>query len=84
MKNSFNFIQVANWVFMIRTKLKDFRIKLDSEEVKKEEALELLKSQKQQLELIKDVLNKKTRLVGIQPDFLKNLKQIKKEYGIEE
>jgi hypothetical protein len=84
MKYSFNFIQVANWVYIIRTKLKEFRLKIDKEKVSKEEALELLKSQKRQLELIKDILNKKARLQGIQPDFLKNLKEIKRQYGIEE
>lgn len=84
MKNSFNFIQVANWVYIIKTKLKQFRLRLDTEKVSKEEALEILKTQKRQLELIKGMLNKNVRLVGIQPDFLKNLKTIKKEYGIEE
>lgn len=84
MKYSFNFIQVANWVFIIRTKLKEFRVNLDKEKVPKQEAIQLLNSQKQQLELIKDILNKKSRLLGIQSEFLKNLKQIKKEYGIEE
>ena len=84
MKYSFSFIQVANWAYIIRTKLKEFRLRIDKEKVSKDEALSLLRSQKQQLELIKDILNKKSRLLGIQPDFLKNLKQIKKDYGIEE
>ena len=84
MKNSFNLIQVANWVYAIRINLKDFRVRLDKEKINKEEALNILKLQKRRLELIKDILNKNTRLLGIQPDFLKNLKQIKKEYGIEE
>jgi len=84
MKYNFNFIQVANWVYIIRTKLKEFRLKIDKEKVSKEEALELLKSQKRQLELIKDILNKKARLHGIKSDFLKNLKEIKRQYGIEE
>jgi len=84
MKYSFNFIQVANWVYIIQDKLKKLRIRLDKEKIPKEEALRLLVAQKQQLELIKDILNKNVRLMGIQPDFLKNLKQIKKEYGIEE
>ena len=84
MKYSFNFIQVANWIYIIRTKLKDFRIRLDKEKISKQEAIELLNSQKRQLELIKDILNKKSRLLGIQSDFLKNLKEIKKQYGIEE
>lgn len=84
MKYNFNFIQVANWVYLMRTKLKEFRLQIDKEKVSKHEAIQLLEQQKRQLELIKDVLNKKTRLVGIQADFLKNLKQIKKDYGIEE
>lgn len=84
MKNNFNFIQVANWIYVLRTKLKEFRVKIDKEKISKEEALDFLKAQKRQLELIKDVLNKKSRLHGIQPDFLKNLKEIKKNYGIED
>jgi hypothetical protein len=84
MKNRFNFIQVANWVYLIRTNLKAFREKLDKEKVSKQEALELLQQQKRHLELIKEILNKKVNLLGIQPDFLKNLKEIKKMYGIEE
>lgn len=84
MKYNFSFIQVANWIYLIRTKLKEFRVRIDKEKVSKQEAIQLLEQQKRQLELIKDVLNKKTRLVGIQADFLKNLKQIKKDYGIEE
>jgi hypothetical protein len=84
MKSNFNFIQVANWVYLLRTKLKDFRSRLDKEKVSKQETLELLQQQKRQLELIKDIINKKARLLGIQPDFLKNLKEIKKQYGIED
>jgi len=84
MKSSFNFLQVANWVYVIRTSLKDFRVRLDEEKVSKQEALTLLNNQKRQLELIKDILNKKANLLGIQHSFLKNLKEIKKSYGIED
>jgi hypothetical protein len=84
MKSNFNFIQVANWAYIIRSELKHFRLKIDKEKPSKDEALQLLATQKKRLELIKDVLNKNTRLLGIQPEFLKNLQQIKKEYGIEE
>ena len=84
MKYNFNFIQVANWVYIIRTKLKEFRVRIDNEKVSKQEAIQILEHQKRQLELIKDILNKKSRLLGIQPEFLKNLKEIKKQYGIEE
>lgn len=84
MKYSFNFLQVANWIYIVRTNLKNLRTKLDKEKVSKQEAILLLEQQKRYLELIKDILNKKTKLIGIQPDFLKNLKEIKKQYGIEE
>lgn len=84
MKNNFNFIKIANWIYIIRTNLKDFRNKIDKEKVSKEEAITLLTQQKRQLELIKDIINKKAFLVGIQPEFLKNLKEIKKQFGIEE
>jgi hypothetical protein len=84
MKYSFNFIQVANWVYIIRTKLKELRLRLDKEKISKEEALQLLTAQKYQLELIKDIINKNTRLLGVQKDFIANLKEIKKQYGIEE
>ena len=84
MKYSFNFLQIANWVYIIRTALKNFRLRLDEEKISKNETIQFLKSQKRQLELIKDILNKKTRLHGIQPEFIKNLKEIKKQYGVEE
>jgi len=84
MKYNFNFLQVANWVYQIRNNLKKLRSRLDKEKISKEEALSLLKSQKRYLELIKDIINKKTRLHGIQPDFLKNLNNIKKELGVED
>jgi len=84
MKYNFNFIQVANWIYILRTKLKEFRTEIDREKVSKREALELLNAQKRSLELIKDILNKNARLMGIQKDFIANLKEIKKQYGIEE
>jgi hypothetical protein len=84
MKYSFNFVQIANWIYIIRTNLKNLRLRLDREKLSKEEALRLLTAQKYQLELIKDILNKNARLLGIQNDFLKNLQEIKKQYGIEE
>lgn len=84
MKNSFNFTQVANWVYILKNNLKEFRLRLDKEKIPKEEALQLLTNQKRQLELIKDIINKKAQLSGIQPSFLANLKEIKKSYGIEE
>jgi len=84
MKYNFNFIQVANWVYVIRGKLKDFRLRLDKEKVSKQDALENLNAQKKYLQLIKDILERNIRLVGVQKDFITNLKDIKKQYGIEE
>ena len=41
MKSNFNFLQVANWVYIIRTKLKKFRLKLDNEKIDKQEPIKL-------------------------------------------
>ncbi len=84
MKNSFNFLQVANWVYIIRTKLKELRVEADIKDIPKQEILGRLALQKHQLELIKNIIIKKNKLLGIQPDFLKNLEEIKKQFGIEE
>ena len=43
-----------------------------------------LKIQKQKLLIVKDVLDRKTKLQGINSDFLRNLKEIKRAYGIED
>jgi hypothetical protein len=83
MKYSFSFLQVSNWLYVIYKQLKALRQRLDKENVDKEEVIKLLEQQKISLLLIKEVLNKKTRLMGIQPDFLKNLESIKREFGVE-
>lgn len=83
MKYSLSFIQIANWIYLIRSQLKEFRLKLDKETVSKQEAIKLLEQQKAWLLLIKDVLNKKTRLIGVQKNFLKNLENLKRELGVE-
>jgi hypothetical protein len=49
----------------------------------KQEIIEKLKKQKRDLLLVKEILNRKVKLHGISPDFLKNLQTIKKEYGLE-
>lgn len=84
MKYSFNFLQVANWVYVIRTKLKIFRERLDKETITADEAIKTLEAQKKQLKLIKEIMMKKTKLIGIQKDFLRDLSKIKKEYGLDE
>ena len=84
MKYKFNFIQIANWVYVIRTRLKDFRARLDTEKVSKQEAIENLENQKRSLLIVIDLLNKNANLLGIQKDFLRNLSDIKKQFGVEE
>jgi hypothetical protein len=83
MKYSFSFLQISNWLYVIYRRLKTLRERLDKENVDKEEAIKLLEQQKAWLLLIKEVLNKNTRLIGIQRDFLKNLEDIKREFGVE-
>lgn len=84
MKYSFNFIQIANWIYIVRKWLEKLVINLEEENFSRKDAILLLRTQKKHLELIKDTLNKKNRLLGIQPEFFKNLEKIKKQYGIEE
>jgi hypothetical protein len=84
MKYKFNFIQIANWVYVIRTRLKDFRARLDTEKVSKQEAIENLENQKRSLLIVINLLNKNANLLGIQKDFLRNLSDIKKQFGVEE
>lgn len=84
MKYSFNFIQVTNWLMVCRENIKKIRDQVLNEEISKQKAIELLKSEKQKVSRLKDILQRKVRLHGIQKDFLKNLKEIKKEYGIDD
>lgn len=84
MKYKFNFIQVANWMYICRQNLFNLRIDVVKEKISKNEAIEKLQAQKRQLLLIKDILNKKTFLHGIQGDFLKNFKKIKEMYDIKD
>jgi hypothetical protein len=84
MKYSFNFVQTSNWLYIVRSKLKKLRSRLDEEDVPVEEAIQLLEIQKKELLDLKEILLRRVSLLGIQKDFLTNLKQIKKEYGIED
>ncbi len=78
MKNKFNFLQIANWVYFCIQNLKSIKnTNLSNEEVKLKLQIEIKK-----LEIIKDVLNKQKKLQGINSQFLKNLSSIKKDYGI--
>jgi hypothetical protein len=84
MKYKFSFIQVTNWLMICRQNLMKVREEANEGFKNKEEIIEKLKKQKRDLLLVKEILNRKIRLHGISPDFLKNFKEIKKEYGIEE
>ena len=84
MKYSFNFIQVTNWLMICRENIKKIRDKVLNEDMSKEQAIEMLISERNKVTKLKDILHRKVRLHGIQKDFLKNLKEIKREYGIED
>jgi hypothetical protein len=84
MKYKFNFIQIANWMYVCRQNLFNLRIDVVKEKISKNEAIEKLQAQKRHLLLIKDIVNRKTFLHGIQPDFLRNFKKIKEMYDIKD
>jgi len=84
MKYSFNFLQVTNWLLICRENIKKIKELVIKEEISKEKAIQLLTSERNKVTKLKDILHRKIRLHGIQHDFLKNLKEIKKEYGIED
>ncbi len=84
MKYKFNFIQIANWLYVCRENLFNTRKNVLDEKLSKNEAIEKLQAQKRHLLLIKDIINRKTFLHGIQPEFLRNFKKIKEMYGIKE
>jgi len=84
MKYSFNFLQVTNWLIVCRENIKKIRDQVLAEEISKEQAIQKLLNEKRRITTLKDILNRKTRLHGISKDFLKSLKEIKKEYGVED
>lgn len=84
MKYSFNFLQVTNWLLICRENMKKIRDQVLKEQISKEKAIELLTIEKKHISALKDILHRKARIHGVSKDFLKNLKDIKKEYGIED
>lgn len=84
MKYKFSFIQVTNWLMICRENLIKIREEANEGFKDKQAILSKLKKQKRDLLLVKDILNRKIKLHGISQNFLKNLKTIKKEYGIED
>lgn len=84
MKNKFNFIQFTNWLIVCRESIIKIRDDILNDKLTKEQAIEKLISERRKISILKDVLDKKARLHGIQPNFLIKLKEIKKQYGIED
>jgi hypothetical protein len=71
-------------MYVCRQNLFNLRIDVVKEKISKNEAIEKLQAQKRHLLLIKDIVNRKTFLHGIQPDFLRNFKKIKEMYDIKD
>lgn len=84
MKNKFNFLQFTNWLIICRDNIIQIREQVLKEEISKEEALERLRGEKRKIGILRGVLDRNVRLHGVQKDFLKKLKDLKKEYGIED
>lgn len=84
MKNNFNFLQFTNWLLICRENIESIKQDVLNEKITKQEAIDRLLAEKKKIGILKDVLDRKVRLFGIQSTFLKSLKEIKKRYGIEE
>ena len=83
MKYNFSFIQVINWLYVCRNNLLNLSGEIKEGKYNKEEIINKLNIQKRNLLLVKDILNRKNKLQGINTEFLKNFKKIKKDYGVE-
>lgn len=82
MKYNFSFLQIVNWLWYCRETID--KIADESENISKKELLFKLEVQRQKLLIIKDVLDRKTKLHGISTEFLKKLDEIKKFYDIKD
>ena len=82
MKYNFSFIQVINWLFVCRQNLLD-TLEEHKKGANKEEIIKKLQIQKKKLEMVKDILDRKVKLQGVNKDFLKKFHQIKKDYGLD-
>ena len=84
MKYNFSFLQVSNWLLVCKRNtdqiLEHYRLK----NYNKAKAIEKLEAEKKKILILKDIINKQAKLAGIEPEFIKNLPQIKKEYGVED
>ena len=68
MKYVFSFIQIVNWLLTCKSSLQS--LASESESLSKAELIAKLKLQKQKLLIVKYVLDRKTKLQGINSDFL--------------
>lgn len=80
MKTKFNFLQIANWIYICLENLK----KINNEQIPNSEKIKKLIVEKKKFSMLKDILNKKFILHGINNEFIKNIKNIKKQYEIED
>lgn len=83
MKYKFNFMQIANWIYICKEDLRKVMKLVSKENYKKEELIKQLESQKRNLLIVKDIIKKEKKLHGIQKTFLSNLQNIKNAHGIE-
>jgi hypothetical protein len=83
MKYNFSFIQVINWLYVCRNNSLKLSDEIKEGKYNKEEIVNKLTIQKRNLLLVKDILDRKNKLQGINTEFLKNFKKIKKDYGVE-
>jgi hypothetical protein len=84
MKYTFSFLQIVNWLLICKDTLRKITVEDIKQQSNKQQLIAKLKLQKQNLLIVKDILDRKVKLQGINAAFLKNLKQIKKDYGVED
>ena len=83
MKYNFSFLQVSNWILICKKNTEEILNQYRLKNYNKAKAIEKLEAEKKKIVILKDIINKQAKLAGIEPEFIKNLAQIKKEYGIE-
>jgi hypothetical protein len=74
MKYNLSFIQILNWIYVLKEKLKNTNIQSSE----KQQLVEELLKQQKNLNKIIDVLNKKSKFVGVQKKFLDEYKKLKR------
>lgn len=82
MKYNFSFMQVINWLLVCKNNL--LKIEEEKQNLTREELIYKLKLQKEKVLIVKDILDRKVKLQGINADFLRNFKEIKRSYGIKD